>query len=538
MRGIAVEDYIARRTFALFVKNAWHVIEPSSPFVDGKHIDAICQHLQAVSDGRIKRLLVNMPPRHAKSTLISVMWPVWTWLNAPSARFLCASYALSLAIRDNRKCRQLIQSQWFQSRYGNLFQLSGDQNVKGRFENTKMGYRLATSTGSAATGEGGDVLLVDDPHSIDEKNSDVTREATIDWFQNVWSSRMNNAQTSAMVVVGQRIHYRDVSGYILEDDGEEWVHLNLASEYEPVNKCITYLPGKTDVPFWEDWRKVEGELLWPARFPREVIESAKSRHGSLGFAALHQQRPVPSSGGAFKEQWFRYAEEYSEAYILEQVNDIKSILKSQCWTFITVDLAISSKQTADYTVFACWAVTPTNDLILFDLIRGHFDNPEQLRQLKILNARYRPDFFKIERVGYQLALIQQALAEGIPCKEYNPVRDKVSRASTPAIWMENGKIYFLKTLTHLHEIKTELLQFPRGAHDDVVDTVSMAADEVTMGRIPLQGDDEPVVYEPKARIDSLEEGKRKREQARSQVEQWQADPFRYMEECGGGMWDN
>ena len=151
-----------------------------------------------------------------------------------------------------------------------------------KFETTFLGYRMAVSVGSSATGEGGDILISDDPHAIDEKESDVMRESAIDWFNNTWSSRLNDQQTGAMVVVGQRIHARDVSGTILETNDGEWTHLNLPALFEPENACRTHLADGSE--FWHDWRTQEHDLLWPARFPQRVLERAKLRHGASGFA--------------------------------------------------------------------------------------------------------------------------------------------------------------------------------------------------------------------------------------------------------------
>src|SRR5260370_1109852 len=226
-----------------FVEDAWKVLEPGVRFTHGWHLEAICEHLEAVSNGEITRLLINIPPRHSKSTLVSVIWPVWQWLKAPSTQFLCASYALSLAIRDNRKSRLLIQSPWFQSVYRSAFSLSSDQNMKSYFENSARGYRLAVSTGSAATGHGGSILIGDDLHAIDEKESDTARESCLDWFDTTFSTRLNNAETGAIVVIRHRIHAEDICGHLIGLGG--WEHLNLPAEFEADRRCLTCLG-------WED----------------------------------------------------------------------------------------------------------------------------------------------------------------------------------------------------------------------------------------------------------------------------------------------
>lgn len=503
-----------RDSLKRFVSHAWSAVDPS-PFVDGWCIDAICDHLTALTTGQIRFLLINIPPRHTKSTICSVLWPVWSWLHAPEHKFLCASYSLNLAIRDNLKKRNLINSKWFQDRYGTNFALatetqslrflrekeftlSPQQNAKRFFMNDKMGYQLAVSVGSTTTGEGGSMLCIDDPHSASEAHGDADREATITWFREVWSNRMNDAQKDRMLTVGQRIHANDVSNVILQER-PDWVCVDLPAEYEPHRHCVTLIG-------WSDPRKEAGELLWPERFNQETLDRYKRDLGSTGYAAQYQQTPVPSSGGKFKEAWFRYytvnhpgetpgAKTFGTYWCHLPNGEHKTVLINQCWRLGTVDLAISSKQDADYTVFALWDVTPEHDMILVDVVRGHFTNAEQLKVLYSLHLGQRPHFWKIEAVAYQQAFLQQALLNGIPCKEYRPTHDKVARSSPFAVWMENGKVYFLANAPWMHEVKTELLLFPRGRHDDIVDACSMAGDEICLPSGPMMWsvDDDDIV---------------------------------------------
>lgn len=472
-----------------FVKEAWPIIEPGTPFVDGFHIEAICLHLEMVTQRKIKRLLVNMPPRHAKSTIISVLWRVWSWLVDPSHKWLCASYALSLSIRDNRKCRLLIESPWFQHKYGKLFRLSDDQNVKIKFENNRRGVSQAVSVGSSTTGEGADTLLIDDPHAIDDKTSDVKREGALEWFRDTWSTRLNNPKTGAMVVVGQRVHDEDVSGYILSGEtGEEWVHLNLPAEYEPEHHCATHIDSHL---FWEDWRTREGELLWPEQFPQHVIQVAKRKHGSIGYASLFQQRPMPSEGGQFKAQWFRYFIEETNYYELQRPEGIKRVKREQCQLFMTADLAISEKQTADYTVLCVWAITPDRELLLLNRLRDRLDNPSQQKAVIAYYHRYLPAYIQIESVAYQLSLVQQLRVQGLPVKEYRPVKDKVARATSASVYYEAGQVYHPRGASWLQEWEDELLVFPKGKHDDQVDCCSQACEQLVK---PHSGGG--VYYEP------------------------------------------
>lgn len=582
-----------------FVREFWPVIEPGKPFVDGKHIEAICLHLEAVTDGRITRLLVNMPPRHAKSSIISVLWRVWTWIKKPATRFLCASYALSLSIRDNVKCRRLILSNKFQEHYGHIFQMTRDQNAKIKFENSERGYSQAVSVGSSATGEGGDILLIDDCHAIDEKRSDVTREAALDWFRDTWCTRLNDQRTGAMVVVGQRVHGQDISGYILSGEtGEHWVHLNLATEFEPDNRCVTYLAEETTTsvtsftnprkqyditfangkavkctceaftyhpeqpckhmrsakstikPFWQDWRVMEGELLWPERFPESVVERAKRRHGPQGFAALYQQRPVPSSGNLFDEGNERLFSIDREAglYLLETPKGIKPVFIKDCWHFTTSDVAAKAKEQNDWTVFAFWSITPNLDILLVDLKRGHWSIPEQKEQGYKFFLEHNSDTFQcihFEDVGYQSAIGQELIALGVPCLPFNPEGDKVLRAGAASIWQRLGKLYFVKFALWLAEFRKELYGFPKEPHDDQVDNVSMAC-LIVRKPTPLsenrrdEEDDAPPPAEETGGLipltKPLDPAKRENFEIVPIVEPKKVDPFAFASQLYGEDW--
>ena len=209
----------AENSLIEFMRQAWDIIEPGTTYVDGWHLHAICDHLQAVSEGKIRNLIINMPPRHCKSILVAVMWPVWTWIRHPEFRWLYASYSGNLSMRDSLKCRRLIQSAWFQERWGEKFGLIGDQNTKTFYENDKYGYRFATSVGGTTTGMGGSAIVVDDPHSAMEAQSDVIREGVLEWWDQAMSTRLNNPKTGAKVIVMQRLHERDLTGHLLKQGG-------------------------------------------------------------------------------------------------------------------------------------------------------------------------------------------------------------------------------------------------------------------------------------------------------------------------------
>ncbi len=496
------DAYDARFNFRLFVPLAWPIIEPGRSFVPGWHLDAIADHLTAVSNGQIKRLLVNMPPRHGKSSLISALWSAWLLLNNPAIRLLCASYAMNLATRDNLKTRRVIKSPWFQSRYNQRVRIVRDQDAKIKFETSELGYRMAVSVGSSATGEGGDILILDDPHNIDEKESDAKRLTAIDWFVHTFSTRLNDQQSGAIVVVSHRIHEHDVSGHILETNDGEWVHLNLPAEYEPSTACSTPVVSASDKEYaWKgaDPRKEEGELLWQARFPQEVIERAKRRHGPLEYSALYGQRPIPPGGYVFKQEHERlFTIDYqSECYLLHMPDGIRAVPIAQCSLHMTSDVAAKAKEQNDFTVFCVWAVTPRLEVLLLYVFRDHLTIPKQVEEgykiyLAYVNGRFQAFWF--EDVAYQSALGQFLLEKGVPCLEFHPVGDKVLRAGGASIQMRIGNVYFLAHASWLEAWRDEIYKFPKAEHDDQVDNFSQICIVIKqLGRV--EAIDESIVSE-------------------------------------------
>jgi hypothetical protein len=275
-----------------FVQAAWLVVEPATPFVPNWHINAICEHLEAASRGEIRRLVINIPPRHGKSLLVSVFWPAWWWTWQPQIRFLTASYGASLAERDAIKTRDLLRSPWYQTYWP--LELKADLNRANRYENTAGGSRIATSVGGEATGEGGDVIIIDDPHKVEEALSQTARARVSDWHDGTLGFRLNDPKTGIEVVIMQRLHERDLTGHLLERDG--WTHLCLPARYDPNH------------PFrWpDDPRQTDGELLWPAHIPEQELARIEETMGSYRAAGQLQQRPAALEGELLKRAWWRF----------------------------------------------------------------------------------------------------------------------------------------------------------------------------------------------------------------------------------------
>lgn len=289
-------DRIRERCVTLsgFVREAWHVLEPDAALVWNWHLDALCAHLEAITEGRINRLLVNVPPGSSKSLFVSVMWQSWEW--GPQARrslrYLTTAFNDGPVKRDTRKCRDLIMSDWYQALWPEVrLTRTGEMS----FANSDTGTREGVPFGSL-TSQRGDRLLIDDPHSTETAESPAERTSTTRKFREGATNRLNDQEKSAIVVVMQRLHEQDVSGVILEL-GMEYVHLNLPMEFEVKKRC------RTSIGF-VDPRRHEGDLLDPVRFPRETVEKLKRDMGSYAYAGQYQQRPAPREGGMFKRGWF------------------------------------------------------------------------------------------------------------------------------------------------------------------------------------------------------------------------------------------
>ena len=311
------------QTLAGFVREAWHVLEPNAKYQHNWHIDAICEHLEAVTDGRINRLLINVPPGSMKSLLVSVLWNAWEWgpKGLRSLRYLTTAFNDGPVKRDTRKTRDLILSEWYQSLWP---EVNLTRTAEMSFANSDTGTREGVAFGSL-TSQRGDRLIIDDPHSVDTAESETERNNTTRRFREGALNRLNDQEKSAIVVIMQRLHEDDVSGTILKL-GMGYTHLMLPLEFEPERACHTSIG-------FSDPRSVEGDLLDPVRMPRETVEKLKRDTTAYTMAGQYQQRPAPREGGMFKRHWFG---------IVEAVP--AGVRRVRGW-----DLAATEKQNAAYT---------------------------------------------------------------------------------------------------------------------------------------------------------------------------------------------
>jgi predicted phage terminase large subunit-like protein len=476
---------LAEKSLADFIRLGWRYIDPSD-FLGNWHIDAICDHLQAVTRGEIRNLLINVPPRHMKSIGVSVAWPAWTWLQKPGVhklagphvRWLYASYAQTLSIRDSVKCRRLVESPWYQQRWGDQFALTTDQNTKIRFDNDAHGYRLATSVDGALTGEGGDIVVVDDPHNVREADSPEIRAGTLCWWDEAMSTRLNDPKTGAYVVIMQRVHESDLSGHILAKRAG-WTHLCLPARFEPDHPYV----------YSQDPRTKPGELLWPSRVGETEIKTLETSLGSYAAAGQLQQRPAPREGGMFKRRWFG---EFVSAAPAEA-------RRVRRWDLASTE---ASSGDPDWTAGLKMSVTPQGVFYIEDVQRFRASAFDVETAIKSIAAQDKSQHGDVDiwlpqdpgQAGKaQVASFARLLA-GYVVRSKPETGSKTVRAAPFAAQVEAGNVKLVRG-DWIPDFLAELDMFPNGSHDDQVDAASgafhalVSAGEVTarvMGAGPAQ----------------------------------------------------
>jgi predicted phage terminase large subunit-like protein len=487
-----------KRDLRKFMEGAWGVVEPGKPFKGGWHIDAICEHLTYVSLGDIDDLVINIPPRHTKSTMVAVMWPAWEWTWNPSVQWLFATYASSLTLRDSVKCRRLIQSPWYQERFGDCFQLSSDLNQKGRFDNNFYGYRLATSVGGTATGEGGDRIIVDDAHNMKEINSDTIRTGVIDWWRDTMSTRGNDMKKLGRVIIAQRGHHQDLPGHVLATGG--WVHLNLPGYFMPQTRCVTkskkeskriipandeqYTFGDHIEPLHKDQvifidpRKEENDLLQPERFGVDEMRKLSMELTERGFESQIQQNPSAKGGNIMKEHHWR---EWTEP----ELPQIQMIIQSY-------DTAFEEDEESDFSARTTWGVFEYEEylnpklpwtaqykgqtrlcLILMERMNKRMEFPELRDNAIEASKLWKPDKVLIEKKASGHSLAQELRRAGLPVARIKVTDSKFVRAHAASLVLERGCIFYVKR-NWAQEVISQCGNFPADDHDDMVDSTTMA----------------------------------------------------------------
>lgn len=462
------ERELCRRSLSAFAKRAWHILEPATPLKWGWALDSICEHLEAVSRGEIKRLLMNVPPGSMKSLLTGVIFPAWEWgpLGMRSLRYLATAHKQDLAVRDNMKCRRLIQSEWYQRLWP--VALTSDQNAKTKFENSSTGFREAMAF-TSMTGSRGDRVILDDPHSVDDANSPAMLEAGILTFREALPSRVNN-DDSAIIIIMQRLHEKDVSAVAL-DLGYE--HLCIPMRYEDGRS--RHIVGKPDP------RTKDGELMFPERFSEKQVQELEKSLGSYASAGQLQQRPAPREGGLFKRSWFQFVHAMPAG----------NRKRVRAW-----DLAATKKATSndpDWTAGVLMSRGDGGDFLIegCERLRGSpMDVQAAIKSRAVtdgVNVTIRLPQDPGQAGKAQAEQMARDLA-GYPVKVERPTGDKSTRATPAAAQAEAGNIAILVTGdpardAWIEPFLDEVTMFPGAAHDDQVDAMADALNELAVKKL-------------------------------------------------------
>jgi len=479
-----LEAEVYEKSLISFVEYVWPVVEPAIPFVKGWAISAIAEHLEAVTRGDIKRLLINVSPGFTKSLLTDVMWPAYEWgpQNKPWYRYVCASYSNHLTERDNMRCRNIVMSDRYQRLWGSRFGISNDQFTKVKFANDKTGWKLATSVGGIGVGERGDRFIIDDANNTMLMESEAVRATTNMWFTEVVPDRLNNPQESAIVVIQQRLHAEDVSGVAISRE-LGYTHLMIPMRYDETRHCVTVLGTNHEGEeiIWEDPRTQDGELAWPERFSKESVDALEHAKGPYAWAGQYQQIPTPRGGAIIKQDWWKVWEsgEYPRCEFI----------------IASLDSAYTEKEENDPSALTIWGVFRDQygnpRVILLYAWEERLGFPELVqrvidcctrdsRKIDLGEPRYPVDKLLIEAKASGISVAQEirkivGFSGNFGVELINPTRkgDKVARAHSIVHIFSEGMVY-APDVDWATKVIDQCATFPKAPHDDLVDSTTQA----------------------------------------------------------------
>lgn len=436
---------IEKNHFSAFIRQSFETVNPGAEYLSNWHIEAISEYLEATRRSEITRLIINMPPRSLKSVCVTVAWPAWLLGNDPRTRIMASSYSTTLSLKHALDTRLILSSERFRAQFPGCV-IERGENQKHKFVTTARGFRFATSVGGTATGEGGDVLIVDDPLNPLQAMSKPRRDHANTWFDQTFSTRLNNKKTGRIVIVMQRLHPEDLSGHLLNKGG--WEHLKLPALAEAPHSIRIGAFIK---------ERAAGEPLHTEREDKELIERAKNDLGSFAFAAQYQQEPLHVESAMLSAHWLKRYDRLPETF--------SRIVQS--W-----DTAIKAQANHDASVCITFGEFEGNHYIL-DILSLRAEYPELKRTVTEQAARWDVSALLIEDKASGQSLLQDLKREtNLPLVARNPKGDKLTRFAAITALIEAGKLYLPKQASWLADFETELLGFPYAPHDDQVDSLT------------------------------------------------------------------
>lgn len=465
-RAEAMRPLIADRLaedLSAFVKKAWAaVLQPNRPLAWSWHHDFLCEQLMLVKRRQLLRLIVNVPPRTLKSTLVAIAFPVWVWLTEPGHNFMTASYSLDLSAEHSVMRRKLLRSRWFQQLWGSRFQLSPDRNQVGQFMNNRGGQMIATSVGATAMGRGCDTAILDDPLSAGQAQSTAERSTANDWINNTLRSRLNDPATGAIILVTQRLHQFDSTGFLLEQEPGVWTHIRIPLEAEENERWTFPVSAKV-------FHRRRGEILEPQRFPPSVVEDLRSR--SLIYAGQYQQRPAPAEGNLIKRSEVRFyggidPKTGQPDETLPEYFDFK---------LISVDCAFKDSDNSDFVAIIVVGVKGRKRYVL-NIVNSHLDAAATEAEIKRQWKTHRPiHAVLVEDRANGPAVIQFLRRTLSGVIAINPQGGKDGRMFAVAAAWQSGDWIVDRRAPWTELFIDQITTFPNGKNDDMCDAMSQAA---------------------------------------------------------------
>lgn len=449
---LAVRDAVLRTDFPSFLAKSFACVDPATPFLHNWHLEVIAEHLEQAINGNYKRLIINIPPRNLKSLTVSVAWPAWLLGRNPALRIMAASYSSELAIKHSLDCRHVMSAPWYRDVFRSTRILKG-QNEKHRFTTSQKGFRFATSVGGVATGEGGDILIVDDPHTPMQAGSTVMRKRANQWFDQTFMSRLNHKKHGIVVIVMQRLHVDDLTGHLLQKKNSNWQVLELPAIARE-KQIFSLMNGSV-------FERLEGDILHPEHEGDVELLMLKESLGSQVFAAQYQQQPIQAESALLKQCWIK---RYQQPPVGGQV--------VQSW-----DTAIKAGENNDNSVCTTWMMVQgaekDNGYYLMDTAVGKWEFPELCRKVEEQARKWQPEAILIEDKASGQSLLQEMRRQtNLPFIAILPKHQKIQRLASVTPLFEAGKVFFPTYASWLAELEVELLSFPNAVHDDQVDTIS------------------------------------------------------------------
>jgi len=436
--------------YAHVVARCFCDLNPQAKLAMNWHLEVIAGKLTAVREGKIRRLIINLPPRHLKSLMASIAFPAWCLGHDPSARILCVSYAQDLADKFARDCRSIMMSPWYQRIFAT--RLAAQRQAVEEFITAREGYRLATSTGGVLTGRGADIIIIDDPLKPDEALSQARRKAGNEWFDHTLYSRINDKRHGAIVIIMQRLHEDDLVGHVLAQEPWEVLSFPAIAEADEVHRIETIWGPRR-------FRRRQGEALHPEREAIETLDRIRRTVGEYNFAGQYQQSPAPLGGGLVKAEWFK---RYRESDRPERFDQIV-----QSW-----DTANKATELSDFSVCTTWGIKAKH-FFLLGLFRKRLDYPALKRAVREQQDLFNADEILIEDKASGTQLIQELISENCHgVTSYEPTCDKIMRLHAQTALIENGFVHIPETAPWLDAYLHEMTVFPNGKHDDQVDSTA------------------------------------------------------------------